>query len=68
MPMGITRLALPFMGVVRPIASALGRQIPEVTGELLSLLDVDNICELESIQKNFGFEPIRFSDALKAFL
>jgi uncharacterized protein YbjT (DUF2867 family) len=68
LPMGITKLTLPFMGIARSFASVLGREIPDVTEELLSLLDEDNICDMDSIQKNFGFTPMRLSDALKEFL
>jgi uncharacterized protein YbjT (DUF2867 family) len=68
LPVSLTRLSLPFMGLIRPLASALGREIPELTGELLSLLDEDNVCEIDSIQKNFGFEPQRLSETLKEFL
>ncbi len=68
MPMGLTRLSLPFMGVVQSLAAALGREIPAVTGELLSLLSVDNICALDSVERAFGFAPIPFSDALRKFL
>ncbi len=68
MPMGLTRLSLPFMGVVQSLAAALGREVPAVTGELLSLLSVDNICALDSVERVFGFSPMRFSDALRKFL
>ncbi|MEK6776861.1 MAG: NAD(P)H-binding protein [bacterium] len=67
-PMGVARLSLPFMGAVRSFASALGREIPPVTDELLSLLGQDNICGEDSITKNFGFTPVRFSEALREFL
>lgn len=67
-PMGVMRLGLPFMGAARSLASAVGREIPEVTGELLSLLEQDNICEPDGVLKNFGFEPTRLAEALKEFL
>lgn len=67
-PMGIMRFGLPFMGAARSLASAVGREIPEVTGELLSLLEQDNICETDGVLKKFGFEPVRLSEALKQFL
>jgi NADH dehydrogenase len=67
-PMGITRLTLPLMGVVRSVAGVFGSEIPAVTEELLSLLNVDNICEVDSVEKNFGFVPTRLSDALSEFL
>jgi NADH dehydrogenase len=67
-PTGLMRASLPFMGAARSLASALGREIPEVTSELLSLLDEDNICESDTIEKHFGFSPVRFADALREYL
>ena len=67
-PMGVVRLSLPFMGAVRSVASALGREIPPVTDELLSLLGMDNVCDKDSIRKHFGFTPSRFKEALREFL
>ncbi|MDX1763242.1 MAG: NAD(P)H-binding protein [bacterium] len=67
-PMGMTRLALPFMGLARSAARVVGREIPEVTGELLALLSIDNICEIDSVKKNFGFAPMKLADALAEFM
>ncbi|MEE9524429.1 MAG: NAD-dependent epimerase/dehydratase family protein [Thermodesulfovibrionales bacterium] len=67
-PMSATRLSLPFMGMIGSIASALGKEIPSITGELLSLLSIDNICEIDSIRKNFGFIPMGFKETLAEFL
>ncbi|MBI4822609.1 MAG: complex I NDUFA9 subunit family protein [Nitrospirae bacterium] len=39
-----------------------------VTVEQIRLLDVDNICDPESVKKNFGFEPMTFKDALRLFI
>lgn len=68
LPMGMTRLALPFMGLAQRAARVLGREIPAVTGELLALLSVDNICEIDSVEKNFGFAPMKLADALAEFM
>lgn len=68
LPMGLTRFALPFMGMIQSAASALGRTIPDVTQELLSLLDQDNICEPDSVQKHFGRTPMTLAAALREFL
>lgn len=67
-PMNVMRLSLPFMGVIGPIARVLGKNIPAVSGDLLSLLTIDNICEIDSVEKQFGFIPTRFSEALAEFL
>ena len=67
-PMSATRMSLPFMGIIGTIASALGKEMPSITGEMLSLLGIDNICQIDSIQRNFGFIPLSFKDALAEFL
>ncbi|GBD99133.1 3 beta-hydroxysteroid dehydrogenase/Delta 5--_4-isomerase [bacterium BMS3Abin07] len=67
-PVNAARLALPFMGFIGSIAKILGRKIPPVTNELLSLLNRDNICDENSVENNFGFTPVRFSDALNEFI
>ena len=38
------------------------------TYEQIRLLEADNITDPEAVKKGFGFEPMRFSDALKIFL
>lgn len=68
LPMGLTRMSLPFMGLARSAASLLGREIPGVTADLLALLSRDNICETDSMEKFFGVKPVRFAEALKIFL
>jgi hypothetical protein len=34
----------------------------------LRLLEQDNICDLKAIEKNFGFVPLRYEEALKEFI
>lgn len=67
-PLGLINLSLPFMGLIRPLVRTFGRELPPFTRQLLSLLNIDNICKTNSVEKNFGFSPIRFADALKQFL
>ncbi len=43
----------------------LGANIPLPTLDQLKLLRKDNITEPDSIKKQFGFEPLRYRDALK---
>jgi len=68
LPMGLTRLSLPFMGLARSAASLLGKEIPGVTADLLALLSRDNICAVDSMEKSFGVKPIPFPVALRSFL
>jgi hypothetical protein len=41
---------------------------PPVTSDQLRLLQQDNICDPEAIEKNFGFVPVKYEEALKEFL
>lgn len=67
-PVKLIKLSLPFSGISRGIGSLLGRKIPTVTGEQLSLLQLDNICDRDSVEKNFGFVPMIYREALKMFI
>lgn len=59
-PMGLMKLSAVFLGTV--LSS------PPVTLDQLRLLEQDNICDPDTIEKNFGFTPVRFKDALKEFV
>lgn len=59
-PMGLMKLSAVFLGTV--LSS------PPVTVDQLRLLEQDNICDPDTIEKNFGFTPVRFKDALKEFV
>lgn len=39
-----------------------------VTNDQLRLLEIDNICDLNSVEKNFGFKPVKYKDALSEFI
>lgn len=52
--------------VVRFMEKVLPR--PPVTTEQLILLQQDNICDLKSIEENFGFKPITLKEGVKRFL
>lgn len=58
--LGLTRLKLPIpLFILGPLAGAmlaLGLNFP-VTKEQVALLDQDNITDLDSIERNFGFKP-----------
>ncbi len=59
-PMGLTKFGISFMERLIPK--------PPATSEQIRLLEVDNICDIGSVKNYFGFEPIRFKDALKLFI
>lgn len=59
-PMGLMKLSAVFLGIV--LSS------PPVTVDQLRLLEQDNISDLYTIEKNFGFKPVRVKDALKEFV
>ncbi len=67
-PTGAVRMSLPFIGIISSAAGLVGKKIPQLTNELLSLLTIDNICETDSIEKYFGFKPTPFAASLKKFL
>ncbi|HEX8948715.1 MAG TPA: NAD(P)H-binding protein [Dissulfurispiraceae bacterium] len=67
-PLEMLRLSLPFSGISRGIGALLGKKIPSVTREQLDLLQSDNICDRDSVKKNFGFVPMTYGGALKLFV
>jgi uncharacterized protein YbjT (DUF2867 family) len=58
------------MGFMKLSASILERFLPSplVTTDQLRLLEQDNICDIDSVSRNFGFFPIKLADALKEFI
>jgi len=59
-PMGLMKLSAVFLGAF--LSS------PPVTVDQLRLLEQDNISDPAVVEKNFGFKPVRFKDALKEFV
>lgn len=59
-PMGLMKFGAAFFEKVLPS--------PPVTSDQLRLLEQDNICDPDAVEKNFGFRPMRYSDALKEFI
>jgi len=68
LPLGAIRLTLPFSGITQWTGNLLGKKIPSVTKEQLGLLQLDNICDIKSVENNFGFKPMIFKEALKKFI
>jgi uncharacterized protein YbjT (DUF2867 family) len=58
------------MGLMKISASLLAAILssPPVTSDQLRLLDMDNICDPDAVEKSFGFRPMRYEDALKEFV
>lgn len=58
------------MGLMKFGALIAEKTIPflPVSSEQLRLLETDNICDSHSVEKNFGFKPIKYKDALKEFI
>lgn len=65
LPMSLVKAGLPFMGLSQKIGKALGKDIPSVTAEQLYLLGADTICDINSVEKSFGFKPVTYNQALK---
>lgn len=68
MPMFLAKAGVPFMGLSQRLGKAFGRAVPSVTHEQLNLLAKDNVCDIDSIEKNFGFKPLSYKEALKRFI
>ncbi len=68
LPMNLVKLSLPFSGITKVIGNLAGKQIPSVTSEQLRLLQSDNICDRDSVEKSFGFTPMTYKEALKKFI
>lgn len=58
------------MGIMKFSASLLENILPSppVTSDQLRLLEMDNICDINAVEKNFGFRPVKFRDALREFI
>ncbi len=58
------------MGLMKFGAAVAEKTIPfmPVTTDQLKLLEIDNICDIDSVEKNFGFQPVKYKDALKEFI
>lgn len=58
------------MGFMKLTTSILERFLPSppVTSDQLRLLEQDNITAVDTISRNFGFEPLTFSAALREFI
>ncbi len=50
------------------IASLVGISVPSISSEQIELLQVDNITRTDSIEKQFGFKPMSYKEAIKRAL
>ncbi len=67
-PMELVKLGLPLSRVFQGIAGMFGKKIPSVTLDQLRLLETDNICDTDAVERHFGFVPVRYEEALKLFI
>ncbi|MFN3479153.1 MAG: complex I NDUFA9 subunit family protein [Thermodesulfovibrionales bacterium] len=67
-PLSLARAGIPLIGLGNRIGKVIGKKIPTVTAEQLMLLERDNICDLDSVKRLFGFEPIKYKEALRMFI
>ncbi len=58
------------MGLMKFGALLAEKTIPllPVTSDQLRLLEADNICDVNSVEKSFGFKPVEYRKALEAFI
>lgn len=67
-PMELFKLGLPLSRIFQGIAGMLGKKIPSVTRDQLRMLETDNICDTDAVERHFGFVPVRYEEALKLFI
>ena len=58
------------MGFMKLTTSMLEHFLPSppVTSDQLRLLEQDNICAVDSVERQFGFIPMKFADTLQEFM
>jgi len=67
-PVGLVKLGLPLSRVLKGMLGKFGKKIPSVTREQLRLLETDNICDVDAVERHFGFVPVSYKEALKLFV
>lgn len=68
LPVPIAKMGIPFIGLGNKIGRLIGKRVPTITAEQLMLLGRDNICDIDSVKRLFGFEPIKYKEALRLTL
>ncbi|MCC6345937.1 MAG: NAD(P)H-binding protein, partial [Nitrospirales bacterium] len=68
LPLGAVKMSLPFARMTRALGEVFGRKIPSVTREQLELLQTDNICARDAVERSFGFTPLTYREALPLFI
>jgi NADH dehydrogenase len=68
LPIVLAKAGIPFVGLAQSIGKFFGKEVPTVTAEQLSLLEQDNICAPDAVEKSFKFRPIPYKDALRKFI
>jgi NADH dehydrogenase len=67
-PLELVKLGLPLVRVFQGMLGMLGKKIPSVSREQLRLLEIDNICDTDAVERHFGFVPVRYKEALRLFI
>jgi len=67
-PLELFKLGLPLAGFFQGMLGLLGKKIPSVSREQLQLLETDNICDTDAVERHFGFVPVRYKEALRLFI
>lgn len=68
LPVSFARAGIPFIGIAQGLGKFVGKKIPSISTEELNLLNMDNICDVTSVEDLFGFKPITYKEALKKSL
>jgi NADH dehydrogenase len=68
MPVPLVKAGIPFTAIFRPLARTVGINLPSFTSEQIGMLQSDNITDLNSVEKQFGFKPANFEEAIRKTL
>ncbi|MBF0557682.1 MAG: complex I NDUFA9 subunit family protein [Nitrospirae bacterium] len=67
-PMEMARLGLPLSRVLKGVAGLFGKTVPSISADQLRLLETDNICDTDGVEKSFGFKAVSYRQALRYFI
>jgi len=67
-PIEMVKMSLPLSRISQGIGSIFGKKIPSITSDQLRMLESDNICDIDAVERQFGHVPIRYREALKLFI
>lgn len=67
-PPALTKASLPLAHIFSSLGRTVGMKMPDVSAEQIDLLQIDNITDPDSVEREFGFRPVGFEEAVKKTL